>query len=248
MIGFAERIRTAAASLRRARAESIGRERNGTPCKSRACPENVRSIFSAFVGRGSGSPSWCRSYLPAVNWRLTKCSKLRLSLFTGALGPSQLSRQIGALHWIRTNTESGLSRTLLPIGLLARSAGRDGLESSSGVEPLSVRLVRRHWAEVRRRGYWNGRIPDDWSEWKDSNFHRHAPKACGQPLTHTLNLDSPTRIEPAYYRFAGGSLASRPRVENVLGGGWWDLNPRIERSQRSAFTTWLQPRPNTLKW
>ena len=121
---------------------------------------------------------------PAVNWRLEKCSNLRLSLFRGALGPSQLSRQIGTATRIRTERtfilserclpdciiaawcrspasnekHSGLSGADMPIpfrsALASRkrielsvndlgnripSVGRD-MESSSGVEPLSVRL------------------------------------------------------------------------------------------------------------
>ena len=37
----------------------------------------------------------------------------------------------------------------------------------------------------------------DWSEWQDSNLHGHAPKARGQPLTHTLNLEIRAGVSPA---------------------------------------------------
>ena len=121
---------------------------------------------------------------PAVNWCPEKCSNLRLSLFRGALGPSQLSRQIGTATRIRTEKTFILSERCLPDCIIAAwcrspasnreatrfkraryasslqigvgiagenrtlserlrnripSVGRD-MESSSGVEPLSVRL------------------------------------------------------------------------------------------------------------
>lgn len=104
----------------------------------------------------------------------------------------------------------------------------------------------------------------DWSEWQDSNLHGHAPKARGQPLTHTLNVGDSCWSLTSLKRFCrplpgcsaneskwGGIRESNPlqrchRARTIHSSypntDWcatWESNPEDLRSERSMFASFI---------
>lgn len=81
---------------------------------------------------------------------------------------------------------------------------------TAGFEPAASRFRAEYSGQAELR-------PGIWSVREDSNFYGRAPKARGQPLTHTrIELDVRTGLEPAWQRFAGVRITSLPPNGNWL--------------------------------
>ena len=84
----------------------------------------------------------------------------------------------------------------------------------------------------------------DWSEWQDSNLHGHAPKARGQPLTHTLNVGDSCWSLTSLKRFCRplpGCSANESKWGDGLG-----LHQLTGVSQTPAYLLRLPPQVGTL--